>query len=229
MQWLVPLAFLAMLAGLYSALLYAPTAAIEGDVQRIFYVHVPAAFTAFLVYGLLFLASVMYLLKRRERWDELAVASADLALLFCTVVLTTGPVWGRIAWGTWWTWDARLTSTLVLWLMLVAYQMLRRYGGDGEQVARYCAVLAIVGFADLPIIHYSVRWWRTMHPEPKIMTEGSVGGGLGDPAMLLTWAIGMVATFMLAGVLLNARLRLERQSRRVDRAVEILREATPLA
>lgn len=222
--WIVAAALLSMLVALWAALLYAPTARIEGDIQRLFYLHVPAAFTMFLVYGLLTLASVLYLVQRRERWDEVAVAAADLSLLFGTVVLTTGPVWGRIAWGAWWVWDGRLTSTLVLWLILVAYQMLRRYGGHGEQVARYGAVLAIIGFVDIPIIHYSVQWWRTMHPEPKIMTEGSVGGGLGDPAMLLTWAIGMVATLLLAGALLTLRLRLERQSRRVDRALESSRE-----
>lgn len=226
LSWLVPSAFVAMVAGLWAALIYAPTVRIEGDIQRIFYIHVPAAFTMYLVYFALALASVMYLVQRRERWDEVAVTAADLSLLFGTIVLTTGPVWGRIAWGAWWTWDGRLTSTLVLWLILVAYQMLRHYGGDGEQAARYCAVLAIIGLVDIPIIHYSVQWWRTMHPEPKVMTEGSIGGGLGDPAMLVAWAIGMVATLGLATVLFAYRLRLERQQRRVERAVELLHEST---
>ena len=163
----------------------------------------------------------MYLLRRQERWDEVAAATAEVATLFATVVLLTGPVWAKPVWGTWWVWDARLTSTLVLWLILVAYQMLRTYGGNPEQVARFCAVLAVVGFADLPIIHYSVKWWRTLHPDPKIMTEGSMGGGLA-PSMLAAFAVGMVATLMLFGCLLVLRLRLERQGRRVS----ALREST---
>lgn len=229
LEWGILAGFTAVVASLWAALVYAPTAAIEGDIQRIFYIHVPAAFTMFLLYGILTLASGLYLARRQERWDEVAVAAADLSLLFATVVLTTGPVWGRIAWGTWWIWDARLTSTLVLWLILVAYRMLRRYGGEGEQAARFGAVLALIGFADIPIIHYSVTWWRTLHPAPKIMTEGSVGGGLGDPAMLIAWGIGMLGTLVLAGVLMAVRLRLERHGRRAERLFELLHESTPVA
>lgn len=224
LAWVVPVSFAAMVAALWAALVYAPTARIEGEIQRMFYVHVPAAFTMYLAYGLLFVASVAYLLRRRERWDEVAVASAEVAALFATIVLLTGPVWAKPVWGTWWSWDSRLTSTLVLWLILMAYLMLRSYGGDGEQVARYCGVLAIIGFVDLPIIHYSVRWWRTLHPDPKIMTEGSVGAGV-EGSMLAAFGIGMLAILLLFGVLLALRLRLERLSRRTDRAEEILRAA----
>lgn len=219
---LVPVAGVAMLVALWGALLYAPTERIEGDVQRLFYVHVPAALTMYLGYGLLFLASAVYMWRRQERWDEVAVAAADVATLFATIVLITGPIWAKQSWGTWWVWDARLTSTLVLWLMLVAYQMLRQYGGEGEQVARYGAVLAIIGGVDLPIIHYSVVWWRTLHPQAKIMTEGSPGGGL-EPSMLLAFALGMIATLALSGVLVALRLRLERLGRRVARSAELVR------
>ena len=209
---LVPVAAVAMLVALWGALLYAPTERIEGDVQRLFYVHVPAAFTMYLGYGLLFLASAMYMWRRQERWDEVAVAAADIATLFATIVLITGPIWAKPSWGTWWVWDARLTSTLVLWLMLVAYQMLRQYGG----------VLAIIGGVDLPIIHYSVTWWRTLHPVAKIMTEGSPGAGL-EPSMLLAFALGMVATLALSGILVALRLRLERLGRRIARTAELVR------
>jgi heme exporter protein C len=218
----VPVAALTMIVALWAALIYAPTERIEGDMQRMFYLHVPAAFTMFLAYGIMTLASVIYLVRREDRWDEAAAAAASVATLFGTVVLLTGPVWAKPIWGTWWTWDARLTSTLVLWLILIAYQMLRQYGGSPEQVARYCAVLAVIGFADLPIIHYSVKWWRTMHPDPKIMTEGSIGQGLA-PSMLLAFALGMLATLLFFGVVLGLRLQLERQSRRLAGLQELLR------
>jgi heme exporter protein C len=218
----VPIAAIAMFAALYAALIYAPMDRIEGDMQRMFYIHVPAAFTMFLAYGILTLASVIYLVRREGRWDEAAAATGEVALLFGTIVLVTGPVWAKPVWGTWWVWDARLTSTLVLWLMLVAYQMLRSYGGSPEQVARYCAVLAVIGFADLPIIHYSVKWWRTLHPDPKIMTEGSIGQGLA-PSMLATFGVGMLATLMLFGLILALRLQQERQTRRVAGLQEMLR------
>lgn len=221
----VPVAAIAMFVALWAALIYAPTERVEGDMQRMFYLHVPAAFTMFLAYGIMTLASVIYLVRREDRWDEAAAAAAGLATLFGTIVLLTGPVWAKPVWGTWWTWDARLTSTLVLWLILVAYQMLRQYGGSPEQVARYCAVLAVIGFADLPIIHYSVKWWRTMHPDPKIMTEGSVGQGLA-PSMLATFALGMLATLLFFGVVLALRLQLERQSRRLAGLQELMRSET---
>jgi len=217
-----PLGFLLMVLALWAALVWAPADRIEGDMQRMLYVHVPAAFTMFLAYFLLALASVIYLVRRQDRWDEVAAATADVTMLFATVVLLTGPIWAKPVWGTWWVWDARLTSTLVLWLILVAYQMLRAYGGSAEQVARYCAVLAVIGFADLPIIHFSVKWWRTLHPDPKIMTEGSVGQGV-DPIMLATFAIGMVATLVFFSLLLSLRLRLERQGRRAAALQEMLR------
>ncbi len=227
LQLLVPLGFVATIAALWASLLYAPTAAIEGDIQRLLYVHVPAAVAMYGAYGLVFLSSVVYLMKRQSKWDELAAAAAEIGTLYATTVLLTGPVWARIAWGTWWAWDARLTSTLVLWLIYAAYLMLRAYGGDPGQVARYCAVLGIIGFADLPIIHYSVTWWRTLHPQPKIMTEGSAGAGL-DPSMLLTAAIASLATMLLFAALLVLRVRLERLGRRAAVARERGRLARPL-
>lgn len=223
--WPVAVGLLMMIAALWAALLYAPTERVEGEIQRMMYVHVPAAITTYLAYGFLFLASILYLMRRQERWDELAVAAAESGLVFATVVLLTGPVWAKPVWGTWWVWDARLTSFLVLWLILVAYMMLRAYGGDGEQVARYAAVLAVIGTVDVPIIHYSVRWWRTLHPEPKIMTEGSLGGGV-EPSMLAALGIGLLASIFLYGLLLTMRLRLERLERRSARVTEILRART---
>lgn len=221
LRTLIPIGFLAALVALWAAFLYAPTERIEGDVQRILYMHVPAAMTMYIAYGLVFLASVMYLVRRDSRWDELAAAAAEVGTVFATTVLITGPIWAKKAWGTYWVWDARLTTMLLLWLIFCAYLMLRAYGGDREQVARYCAVVGIIGFADLPIIHYSVQWWRTLHPEPKVMTQGSMGGGM-EPSMLLTLALGTAAALMLFAVLLRLRLRLERLERRVEVAGQLL-------
>lgn len=210
---LLALTVVATLATLYAALLVAPADRIQGDVQRLFYIHVPAALTMYVAYILVFLASLVYLLRRQARWDEVGAAAAEVGTLFASIVLLTGPMWARPIWGTWWTWDARLTSTFILWLIFVAYLMLRATGGHPEQVARYCAVLGIIGFLDLPIIHYSVQWWRTLHPEPVLMTRGGLGGGL-PSSMLAVLALGLLASLLLFASLFLLRLRLERVDRR---------------
>lgn len=209
---LIPVSFLVMIVALYTAFLYAPTERIEGDIQRMFYIHVPAAITMYVAFSLVFLASLMYLLRRDARWDEVAASAAEVGTLFATTVILTGPMWARPVWGVWWVWDARLTSTFVLWLIYVAYMMLRVYGGPADQIARFCAVLAIIGFLDLPIIHYSVTWWRTLHPEPKVMTQGSLGGGV-EPVMLACVGVGLLAALALFATLFTLRLRLERSRR----------------
>jgi heme exporter protein C len=208
------LAAIGWVAALGAIFLYAPTERTEGIIQRMMYLHVPAAFTMYIAYALVFFASVMYLLRRESRWDELAASAAEVGTVYATMMITTGPIWAKPVWGTYWTWDGRLTSAFILWLVYIGYLMLRAYGGHAEQVARYCAVLAIIGFADIPIIHYSVRWWRTMHPDAKILTEGSAGRGL-DTSMLITFAIAFAATMLSFALLLRLRLRLERQGRRL--------------
>ena len=212
---LIAVAALASLVGLGMTFLYAPTERIEGDVQRIMYLHVPAAFTMYVGYGFVFLASIMYLWRRDSRWDEIAASAGEVGALYATVMICTGPIWAKPVWNTWWRWDGRLTSALVLWLIYMGYLMLRAYGGNPEQVARYCAVLAVIGAADIPIIHYSVRWWRGMHPAAKILTQGSIGRGL-EPSMLLTFATAFGAMLLAFAVLFQLRLRLERNTRRVD-------------
>ncbi len=216
-----------MMASLYAALLYAPTdcstrliatgECYQGDVQRLFYLHVPAALTMYVAITLVFFASLRYLQTRDARWDEVATAGGETGLLFGTIVMLTGPMWAKPIWGAWWTWDARLTSFFILWLIFVAYVMLRAYGGAPEQVARFCAVLGVLAFIGMPITHYSVQWLDTLHPKPVIMTEGGLGGGLAEaPGMLTAFAIGMVAAVMLFSNLFALRLRLERQTRRVQ-------------
>jgi len=194
----------------YLALAVAPTERTMGDVQRIFYYHVPSAWVAGLCFFLNFLASVWYLWKRSAGSDALAASSAEVGVVFCTVVLLTGPIWARPVWGIWWTWDARLTTTLVLWLIYVSYLVLRRFSAGG-QTQVLAAAFAIFGFADVPIVYMSIRWFRTQHPSPVI--GGGEGSGL-DPAMAHVFLINLAA-FTVIGLLfvwLRYRLQVEEQA-----------------
>ena len=159
------LSLVGMLVSIWADLIYAPTDAIEGDAQRIFYFHVPSAWLGMLSFCVLAVAGVVYLWKQDERWDWVARAAAEIGVVFITITLITGSLWGRPIWGTWWTWDARLTTTLILWFIYIAYLMLRSYMGHTPASARAGAVLAIIGVIDVPIIYESVNWWRTLHPQ----------------------------------------------------------------
>jgi len=177
---LAPVVLFALVAwGLYGAFYEAPTEAQMGDIQRIFYFHAPAGIIAFLAFGITGVASFLYLWKRSLVLDVVAHASAEAGLLFCTIVLVTGPLWAKPVWLTWWTWEARLTTTLVLWLIYVAYALVRRYTENRDQQARFAAVLGIIGALDIYIVYRSVTWWRGLHP---VVLQPSGGGGL-DPEM----------------------------------------------
>ncbi len=198
----------------YEAIWVAPMERTMGEVQRIFYYHVPSAWTAFLLFTVNLVASVVYLIGRSAKADAVAVVSAEVGVVFCTVVLVTGPIWARPVWGIWWTWDARLTTTLVLWLIYVSYLMLRRYS-TGQATPTLAAALAIFGFLDVPIVYMSIRWWRTQHPQPVI--AGGQGSGL-DPhmwtAVLWNWAAFMA----FAALLIWVRYRLEIVRQQLDEA-----------
>jgi heme exporter protein C len=200
-------ALAAMVATLFAALVYAPTERVQGPVQRIFYFHVPMAWVAYLAFFVVFCASIAYLRTRAPRWDVLARASAEIGLLFTTLVLVTGSLWARPIWGTWWSWDARLTTTLILWFIYVGYLMLRSSVADEGKAARYAAVLGIVGFLDVPIIHQSVVWWRTLHPESVVL---AAGGPAMPPSMLLTLGVALAAFTLLYAFLLRVRVSVER-------------------
>jgi heme exporter protein C len=213
--WVFVLITVALLGfGLYQALVVAPTERTMGDVQRIFYYHVPSAWTAFLLFFVNFVASVVYLWKRSAGSDAIAVASAEVGVVFCTVVLVTGPIWARPVWGIWWTWDARLTTTLVLWLIYVSYLVLRRFAAGG-QTQVLAAALAIFGFVDVPIVYMSIRWFRTQHPSPVI--GGGEGSGL-DPAMWHAVLWNWLAFSCLALLLVMTRYRLQRMEETVEAA-----------
>jgi heme exporter protein C len=166
------IALLAVLAGLYLAFFYAPPDALQGDVQRIMYIHVPTAWVAFFAFFVVFLASIVYLWKRLPEADRLAYASAEIGVLFTALTLIDGSIWGKPTWGTWWTWDARLTTTAILFVIYVGYLMLRSFIDEPERRARLSALVGIVGFIDVPIIYVSVLWFRTLHQPPSIQRDG---------------------------------------------------------
>jgi heme exporter protein C len=203
---------------LYLIFEYAPREVTMGEVQRIFYIHVPAAWTAFLAYFIVFLGSVRYLWKRSARADDYAHAAGEVGFIFCSCVLITGPLWAKPVWGIWWTWDARLTSTFVLWLLFIAYLMVRSYVENPARASVLAAVVGIIGFVDVPIVYMSIRWWRTQHPQPVI--GGEEGSGL-EPAMRLTLFVAWGAFLCLFSYFMRRRLRvaaLARQLRDARRA-----------
>ena len=198
----------------YLALAVAPTEQTMGDVQRIFYYHVPSGWVAFVCFFVNFLASIVYIVKKNPSSDALAAASAEVGVVFCTVLLITGPLWARPVWGIWWTWDARLTTTLVLWLIYVSYLVLRRFAAGG-QTQVLAAALAIFGFIDVPIVYMSIRWFRTQHPSPVI--GGGANSGL-DPAMLRVFLSNLAAFTLLGFVFLVVRYRLQMRDYELEAA-----------
>jgi heme exporter protein C len=208
----IALTVVALIFAAYQGLFVAPTERTMGTVQRIFYYHVPSAWTAFLLFFANFLASVVYLIWRNQKADAVAAATAEVGVVFCTVVLVTGPIWARPVWGIWWTWDARLTTTLVLWLIYVSYLVLRRYS-TGTQTSVLAGALAIFGFVDVPIVYMTIRWFRTQHPSPVI--GGGSESGL-DPSMWPPLLWNWLAFSMLAVILVAARYRLQRMEEAVE-------------
>ena len=196
---------LLMLLSLYLIFMVVPTEAEMGIVQRIFYFHVASAWVAFGCFFVVAAASAIYLWRRSARADRLALAAAEVGVLFCTLVLITGPIWARPIWGVWWTWDPRLTMTVIMWVIYAGYLMLRAFGGNDEAIARYAAVLGIVGVLDIPVIRVSVRLLQGMHPS----VLGNKSGGL-DPTMRITLYVASLAMFLLAAWLVALRVRGER-------------------
>ena len=157
-----------MLIDIWLIFMVAPTDSVLGHVQRVFYFHVPIAIMSFLAFFVVFVASLGYLIKRTPKWDAIAEASAEVGVVFVTLALLTGIIWARPIWNTWWTWEPRLTTTMILWLIYVAYLMVRSYAPSQSKGAIYGAVVGILGFVDVPIVYYSVVWWRSIHPSPVV-------------------------------------------------------------
>jgi heme exporter protein C len=204
---------LTMSAAMAMIFFYAPLESKMGIVQKIFYVHVPLAWNAFLGFTVVFFASFRYLATRDPKWDMRALSAAEVGVLFTTLVLITGPIWAKPAWGIWWTWDARLTLTLVLWLIYMGYLMLRRYVDSPERRAVLAAIVGVTGFIDVPLVYFAIRWWRTQHPQPVV--AGGEGSGL-DPRMANTLWVCVAAFTLLFVALYRRRVQIEKLRTQVD-------------
>ncbi len=202
--------FVMMILSLYLVFIYAPTEELMGNVQRIFYFHVPLAWVSFLAFFVVFLSSIFYLWKKEQReeqfkWDICASSSAEIGIIFSTLVLITGSIWGKAAWNTWWTWDPRLTTTLVLWLLYIAYLVLRSYIPEYSKRARFAAVYGIIAFVDVPIVWVSIRWWRTIHPVVFTAKKSTI-----ETSMFYVLVVCLVTFTLVYFYLLKERINIER-------------------
>lgn len=200
---LAGLAVVLFVSAVVAAFIIAPPEMEMGDVQRIFYFHVSAAWTAFLAFFVVLVASILYLRTRLTKWDILATSAAEIGVVFTTVTLLSGSVWARSAWGTWWTWEPRMTTTLMLWLIYVAYLLLREMAEDPDRRGVFAAVFGIAAFADVPIVFMSVRWWRSLHPA--VVTEEGFNM---DPMMLPALFLSLAAFTTLFAYMLLVRAQL---------------------
>ena len=195
-----------MLVDLALIFLWVPTEMVMGVVQRIFYFHVPVAWVGFLAFFIVFIGSILYLVTNQRRWDALAHSAAEIGVLFTTLMLITGATWAKPVWGVWWTWEPRLTTSMILWLLYVGYLMLRAYAPTPSQAARYSAVMGIIAFVDVPIVYFAVSWWRNIHPEMVIgpLAESDALEG----SMTVTLLFSMVTFTVLFAYMLWERLSL---------------------
>jgi len=192
-----------MLVAAGAIFLYAPGDALQGPVQRIFYLHVSAAIAAYGCFAVVLVGGIIYLRNESPAADRFARAGALVGVVFTTVTLVMGMLWAKPIWGSFWTWDARLTSTLVLWIIYAGYLLVRRLAEPGRQAARIAAVVGIFGFIDVPVVHFSVTWWRTQHPGPIVVNNAL-------PAeMLATFLFTLACTLVLAAVLIAIHYRIE--------------------
>jgi heme exporter protein C len=204
MLGLVAFTLLAVTIGM--ALAYAPRELIQGEPQRIFYVHLPMALVAYLAFAIVFVGGILYLWKRRPVFDIVARSAAEIGIFFTTLVIISGGLWGRATWGTFWQWEPRLTFTFILWLIFVAYLMLRQAAQDRDRSARFASVLGIIGFLDVPLIFFAVYLWRGLHPEPAGMPQ----------QMAITLFVGFAAFIALFAYLLIHRVSWDLKRERVE-------------
>ena len=198
--------FVLLGAAVYASFFIAPTDVKQGLIYRIIFLHVSSAWTGLTAFLISFLANLLYVWRRQPRWDWLGVSAAEVGLAFTTVVLVTGPIWAHPVWGIWWTWSPRLTSTFVLWLLYVAYVVLRTLIEEPDRRALLSALFGIFAFIDVPLVFGSIRWWRDQHPQPVVM--GEPGAGL-DPIMYKVLLFSWLAMLALMTLLIRQRYRLE--------------------
>ena len=199
------LSAVALALGLVMAFGVAPRESTQGNVQRIMYVHPPLAWVAYLAFGVVAVASIVYLARRRAGADRLAHASAEVGVVFTGLAIATGSIWGKPTWGTWWTWDARLTSVAILFVMYLGYLLLRAMIEDPERGARYAAVLGIIAALDVPLVHFSVYWWRTLHQPPSLMKPG---GMTMAPIIVAALLVNVLAFTLIYAYFVTRRVRL---------------------
>jgi len=193
---------LMLIAGV-AIFVFAPTDFLQGPVQRIFYLHVSSAIAAYGCFAVVLVGGIVYLRNESAAADRFARAGALVGVIFTTVTLVMGMLWAKPIWGTYWTWDARLTSTLVLWIIYAGYLLVRRLAEPGRQAARIGAVVGIFGFVDVPVVHFSVTWWRTQHPGPIVVNDAL------PPQMLAAFFLTLACTLVLAAVMIAIRYRIE--------------------
>ena len=210
---LAAVAILLVIAAAYAAFFIAPEERTMGLIQRIFYFHVASAWSGFTAFFLCFLGNLLYVWKRDQKYDWIAVSGAEVGLAFTTVVLITGPIWAHPVWGIWWTWDARLTSTFVLWLLYVSYLLLRTLVEEPDRRALLSSLFGIFAFLDVPLVFGAIRWWRTQHPQPVIM--GGQGSGL-DPTMKSVFFFSALAMHVFMLFLVVERYALEKMQTETD-------------
>lgn len=212
------LALFFIAVGLYFALIQAPPDAYQGEAQRIMYLHIPSILTAYLSFFIVFVGSCLFLWKREKRDDILAHSAAEIGVVFTGLTIVEGSIWGKPTWGVWWTWDARLTLTAILFLIFIGYLMLRSLIEDEDRAAASAAVLGIIGFLDIPLIHMSVYWWRTLHQPPSILRPDKLPWENVHPSMLIALAVNFIAFLLLYFYLLSWRIRLGELREQVKRA-----------
>ncbi|MBO8168599.1 MAG: cytochrome c biogenesis protein CcsA [Thermoanaerobacteraceae bacterium] len=211
--------FVLVLVALYMSFIYAPIERVMGYVQKIFYFHVASAWNAFFAFFIVFIASIIYLITRNMRWDTIAKVSAEIGVVFTTIVLVTGPIWGRAAWNTWWTWEPRLTTTLILWFIYLAYVLIRASGMETQKKATLAAVFGIIGFIDVPIVFFAIKWWGAKaHP----LVFGESGGGI-HPQMLHALIASVIAFTFLYFYMLQKGILIEQAEERLKKIKETLR------
>ena len=213
---LLGLSFVLMVTALYLVFVYVPTEKEMGIVQRLFYLMVPMGWLALLSFLIIFVGSILYLRKRESKWDILAHSAAEVVIVFTTLALITGAIWAKPIWGVWWSWEPRLTTTLILWLIYLAYLMVRSFATEESRGARFAAVVGIVGFVDIPIIALSTTLWRGMHPGAIIFESGGL-----DPAMTLTLMVSIVAFTALYSLLLIQKVSLKNDEVELKRLKEL--------
>ena len=218
---LMALLLIAMPVAFYFAFLYAPTEKVMGVVQRIFYFHVSSAWTALLSFLFVFIGGVMYLITKDRKYDRFSHAAAELGVLFSSIVLVTGPIWAKPVWNVWWTWDPRLTSTFILWLIYVAYLLFRSSLRQNPAIRTYAAIYGIIGFADVPIVYMSIYWWRTIHP--RVISPTSVNL---DPRMWTSVLVCWATILLLYYVLIRLRIDMEKTAEAIESIQERVMEAT---